>query len=153
MSHKEAWRRFNWLKSVPYLNRKGRKNFIDFFGSRYLTLSRIQYWVRVYFRSHFALNLSDSELIPWFILNYRLIQKNTEYSLWILLWFREIQKSILRWFSNPSESVLKLKFSLKMFWFSTDCQWTVGTGLFFENFNCFRISSWSFRLHIKWIWP
>ena len=39
-------------------------------------------------------------------LNYLLIQKNTEYSLWILLWFREIQKSLHNWFWNPSESAL-----------------------------------------------
>ena len=78
--------------------------------------------------SHFALKLSDSESIQWFILNYLLIQKNTEYFLWILLWFREIQKSTRSSFWYPSESVVKLEISLKLFWISTDCHWTLGTG-------------------------
>ena len=40
------------------------------------------------------MNLYDSELFQWFILNYFLIYKNTISFLWVLLWFREDQNSL-----------------------------------------------------------
>ena len=70
----------------------------------------------------------SSELIQWFILNYLLIQKKTEYFFCILLWFREIQKSLHSWFWNTSESVLEVEIYLKLFRISIDCHWTLGTG-------------------------
>ena len=121
----------------------------------YLTLSRIQYSVRVWFRSRFALNLSDSELNNWFVLIYLLIQTHTEYVLWIFLWFRDFQKSLHSWFWNLSESVLKLEIFLKLFWnyWLSLNFWYVILWAFlyafllflFANGQSFRISEWCMK--------
>ena len=121
----------------------------------YLTLSRIQYSVRVWFRSRFALNFSDSELINWIVLIYLLIQTHTEYVLWIFLWFRDYQKSLHSWFWNLSESVLKLQIFLKLFWnyWLSLTFWYVILWAFlyafllflFANGQSFRISDWCMK--------
>ena len=120
-----------------------------------LSLSRIQYSVTVWFRSRFALNLSDSELINWFVLIYLLIQTHTEYVLRIFLWFRDFQKSLHSWFWNLSESVLKLQIFLKLFWnyWLSLTFWYVVLWAFlyafllflFANGQSFRISDWCMK--------
>ena len=118
---------FNWVKTCL---------FLESFSPLYLIAIRIQYWVRVYFKSRFALKLSDSELIQWFILNYLLIEKSTVHFLWILLLFRKVQKSLHSWFWNLSESVQNHKNSLKLFWISTYWHWNLGTGKLLQTFSC-----------------